>query len=164
MQQVNLHQQKLITVLIGIVGIIFLFLPWQKIQGGQSYMGFSIWGGIICGVAIVALIASCLVVGDRTKPFDKQGKMIAMICFGLMLLLTIIILATSGGTKQQALNQFYIVEIKTTTGIGVWLSLILELGGIAWVSGILNQLIQQKSFLSGPVPPSAPPPPPTPKA
>ena len=157
MQQVNLHKQRLISAIIAVLGLIFCFLPWIKI-GTESHMGFGIWGGIASALAFAVVIAVSILIGDKTKAFDKQGKLIAIIAFGLALLLTIIILISASGTGQQS-NGFYIFEVKKSAGIGVWLALILEIAGLLWVTGILDQLMQQKPTTAAPTAPPPPPPP-----
>lgn len=162
MQNVNLHKQRLVTIGIGALGLIFLFLPWIK-TGSASHMGYGIWGGIICALAFAVAIVDSILLGDKTKPFDKQGKLIAIISFALALLLTIIVLISASGTSQVS-NGYFVVEFKKSAGIGVWLSLILEIGGLVWVTGILDKLIQQQSTTHPSMPTGAPPPPPPPQA
>jgi hypothetical protein len=157
MQNVNLHKQRLIAIAIGVLGLIFLFLPWIK-MGSTSHMGYGIWGGIICALAFAVVIVDSILLGDKIKPFDKQGKLIAIISFALALLLTIIVLISSSGTNQVS-NGYFVVEVKESAGIGVWLSLILEIAGLVWVSGIADKFMQS-SMSPGP---SGPPPPPPPK-
>jgi len=160
MENVNLHKQRLITIGIGALGLIFLFLPWIK-TGNSSNMGYAIWGGIICALAFAVVIVDSILLGDKTKPFDKQGKLIAIISFAFALLLTIIVLISASGTSQVS-NGYFVVEFKKSAGIGVWLSLILEIGGLVWVTGILDQLLAQQKF-TAPGSTSTPPPPPPPQ-
>ncbi|MBS1631574.1 MAG: hypothetical protein JST10_03265 [Bacteroidetes bacterium] len=167
MQQVNLHKQRLITVAIAALGLIFLFLPWIKnsAQGFQtsSNMGYVIWGGIICAIAFAAAIATSLLIGNKMQAFDKQGKLIAIIAFAAALLFTIIFLITASGTENQMTNLGYAVQVNKSAGIGAWLCLILEIGGLVFVSGILNKLMQQNTMAGRPAS-NTPPPPPPPKS
>jgi hypothetical protein len=175
----NLHMQRIVTLIIAAVILIFLFLPWLKksAQGYQTttYMGFAIWGGIVCAVGVAGVIVTCLM-GDRLQPFTKQTKVIAMVCFGIILLIAIIAAIASSGTEQ-AQNEYYqIVEQKKSAGIGAWLTIVAGAAGLAWVSGILNQLMAGRttspaSFSPPPTPPgvipptppgATPPPPPPP--
>ena len=158
MQNVNIHKQRLIAIAISVLGLIFLFLPWIKV-GTSSHMGYGIWGGIASALAFAGVIVDCILLGDKTKAFDKQGKMIAMIAFGFALLLTLIIALTASGTGQET-NGFFIIEVKKSSGIGVWLTLVLEIIGLLWVSGLVDQLLQPKTVAAGTTPP---PPPPSPK-
>lgn len=160
MQNVNLHKQRLIAAAIAGLGLIFLFLPWVKLGAGVgSKMGYAVVGGIISAIAFVAIIADSLAIGDKTKPFDKTGKLIAIIAFAIAFLLTLII---AFGGSQKVPNGVFEIEIKSSPGIGVWLTMILEIAGLLWVTGILDKLMQQKTTSSGGFPPSAPPPPPPP--
>ncbi len=164
MENLNLHKQRLVTILIGALGLIFLFLPWLKVQsfgGSASHMGYNIWGGIITAIAFAAAIASSLLLGDKTKPFDKQGKLIAIIAFAVAFLFTLIVLIASSGSGQQTAG-FYVIEVKKSPGIGVWLTLVLELGGLAWVTGVLDKLAQHNAAAAGSAPPPTPPNPPAP--
>ena len=159
MQNVNLHMQRIVSIIIGVLGLIFCFLPWVKEgegYGSVSHMGFSIWGGIVSALAIAGVIVNCLLIGDRTKPFDKQGRIIAMICFAVMFLLAILVLVGSG-TEQTRLNDYYVLEVKKSAGIGVWLTLVISLAGLALSSGLLNAAFAAKSTMAGPST-TAPPP------
>jgi drug/metabolite transporter (DMT)-like permease len=167
MEKLNLHKQRLITIAIAGLGLIFLFLPWVK-EGTTSHMGYGIWGGIASALAFAVAIVDSILLGDKTKSFDKQGKLIATIAFAFALLLTIIVLIASSGTGQQATQFGFAIEVKKSAGIGVWLALILEIAGLVYLTGVLDKLMQQNASTPGstPKPPtsSAPPPPPKPKA
>lgn len=171
--------QRIVALIIGALILIFLFLTWQKksAQGYESatYMGFTIWGGIVSAVGVVGVVVTCLM-GDRLQPFNKQSKIIAMVCFGLIFLLSLIVALASSGTEQGQTNFGEIVEIKKSAGIGAWLTLVAAVAGIAWVSGILNQLTAGKTTspatfnpptppmpgATPPTPPGSMPPPPPP--
>jgi hypothetical protein len=160
MQNVNLHKQRLITVAMAALGLIFLFLPWATLGAGiGSKMGYAIVGGIISAIAFAGIIVDSLVLGDKTKPFDKTGKLIAIIAFAIAFLMTLIV---AFGGSEKVSNGVFEMEIKRTAGIGVWLTLILEIAGLLWITGVLDKLMQQKTSSSGGFPPSAPPPPPPP--
>lgn len=166
MQQINLHKQRLITIIIAILGLIFLFLPWVRNSAegfqGSSNMGYAIWGGVISAIAFAAAIAISLLMGNKMQAFDKQGKLITIIAFAIALLFTIIVLIVASGSENQMTNMGFPVQVKKSAGIGVWLTLILEIGGLVFISGILDQLLQQKAGMN--VPNQAPPPPPPPKS
>lgn len=162
MENVNIHKQKLITIILAALVLIFCFLPWikQSAQGFQtsSNMGFTVWGGIICAIGAVGAVIACLM-GNKLEPFSKQTKIIAIVCFVVIFLFALIVAIASSGTEQAQTNIGYIVEVKKSAGIGSWLTMILGLAGIAWTSGILNQLMQSKPVGSIPPPPPPPPPP-----
>jgi hypothetical protein len=163
MQNVSIHKQKLVAIIIAALVLILLFLPWQKqsAQGFQStnYMGYTIWGGIICAIGAAGAVVTCLL-GNKLQPFTKQTKIIAIVCFAIVFLFALIVAIASSGSQQAQTNEGYIVEIKKSAGIGAWLGMVVGLAGIAWTSGILGQLMQQKP--AGPMPAGPPPPPPPP--
>lgn len=167
MQQVNLHKQRLITIGIAVLGLIFLFLPWIKnsAQGFQTFsnMGYVVWGGVICAIIFAAVIVISLLIGNKMQAFDKQGKLIAIIAFAVALLFTIIVLIAASGTENRMTNQGFAVQVNKSAGIGVWLTLIVEIGGLVFVSGILDKLTQQGTTSGRPIP-NVPPPPPPPKS
>jgi hypothetical protein len=165
MENLGLHKQRLITIIIAALVLILLFLPWQKqsAQGFQStnYMGYTIWGGIICAVAAAGAIVNSLL-GNKLQPFSKQTRIIGIVCFAVVFLFSLIVAIASSGTQQAQTEMGYIVEIKKSAGIGAWLTMVIGLAGIAWTSGILNQLMTpQRPAGSMPPPPPPPPPPPT---
>ena len=163
MQQVNLHKQRLIALIIAAVALISIFLPWtvQKVAqqfldffnqggggGGRSTMnGFRNTGLLsflgIAGVAVASLM------GDKMKEYDKNTKMIAMVSFGVISLGALIYLLQLSSRTNKALG--------ASAGIGLWIALIVGLAGVAWVSGILNQMTQSKPS-AGTTPPAPPPP------
>ena len=175
-----LHMQRIVTLIIAALILIFLFLPWLKrsAQGYQTttYMGFTIWGGIVCAVGVAGVVVTTLL-GDRLQPFTKQTKIIAMVCFGIIFLFAIIVAIASSGTEQAQDEYYQLVELKKSAGIGAWLTIVAAAAGLAWVSGILNQLTAGRTAspatFSPPTPPmpgatppttqgSMPPPPPPP--
>src|SRR5262245_6648338 len=113
MENVNIHKQKLITIILAALVLILLFLPWQKIPALQksSYMGYTIWGGIICAVAAAGAIGNCLL-GDKLQPYTKQSKMIAIICFAAIFLFSLIVAIASSGTVQIDIGGGYLMEAK----------------------------------------------------
>lgn len=157
MENVNIHKQKLITIIMAALVLILLFLPWQKIPAlvKSNYMGYTIWGGIICAIAAAAAAGNCLM-GNQRQPFTKQTKIIAIVCFAVIFLFALIVAIASSGTEQVDGGGYY-VEVKKSAGIGAWLTMVVGLAGIAWTSGILGQLMQQKP--AGSMPPPPPPPP-----
>lgn len=161
MENVNLHKQKLIALAIALLALILLFLPWMSAEGPagkNSAMGFSSWGllsflGII-GVAVASFL------GDKTKTYDTNTKKIALAGFGLVVLGAIVFfirVMSLGGTQTVGIFE---MEVKTSTGIGLWLELVVGAAGLVWVSGIADQFLQQKTTASGPSAPPPPPPPP----
>src|SRR5689334_17937586 len=101
MQQVNLHKTKIAAIIIALVGIISCFLPWWHVSYGgygELFGGASVninglhKLGIVAFIAFIAAGVVPLIVGDKTKPFEGQEKMITTICFGAAVLFTLITL------------------------------------------------------------------------
>lgn len=165
MQQVNLHQQKLIAIVIAAVGLIALILPWQSvsinlggfggIEGatrGNSVNGFRSWG-LLSLLGILAVIVAS-VLGDKTKPYDAMFKNVALGGFGAIALGAIIYfirIKQVGGAGY--------VGVSSSSGFGLWITIIVGLAGIAWVLGLikLNPAIGSSSSNPPAPPPPAPP-------
>jgi peptidoglycan/LPS O-acetylase OafA/YrhL len=88
MEQMNLHKQKLYALIAAAVGLIAVFLPWWKVSFGFGGFGggYSINGlrdlGIITFLGFIGAGVVTFVMGDKSKPFEGQVKMIAAACFG----------------------------------------------------------------------------------
>jgi hypothetical protein len=121
MEQMNFHKQKLYALIAAGIGVIAMFLPWWKISFGGIFglgggMSTSINGMRDLGILAFLGFAGAGVVsflGDKTKPFDGQFKLIAAGCFAGAGLFTLI----------QFLRQ------TSFTSFGIWLSLIAGIGG-----------------------------------
>src|ERR1043165_2665798 len=103
----NLHKQKLYALIAAAVGIIACFLPWWSF--GLAGFGMSVSGmhdlGILAFLGFVgAGILSFL--GDKTKPFDGQFKMLTAGAFALAALITLI--------------QF--LRVSSGSSFGIWIS------------------------------------------
>lgn len=115
----GLHKQKLYALIAAGVGVIAMFLPWWKISLGGFFgggMSSSINGmrdlGIIAFLGFAA--AGVLTfLGDKSKPFEGQFKMIAAGAFAGAALFTLI--------------QF--IRASSFTSFGIWLSLLAGIGG-----------------------------------
>ena len=102
MQQVNLHKSKIISLVIALVGIISCFLPWWRVSYGGYGEILGLGGavtinglhklGIVAFLAFIAAGVVPVIIGDKTKPFEGQEKMITTICFGAAVLFTLITL------------------------------------------------------------------------
>jgi hypothetical protein len=90
MEQMNLHKQKLYALIIAAVGIISCLLPWWHVSfGGYGFGGgggVSINGlhklGIVAFLGFIGAGIVPFVIGDKSKPFEGQDKMITAACFG----------------------------------------------------------------------------------
>lgn len=85
MEQMNLHKQKLYALILAAVGIVSCLLPWWHVSFG-GYGGVSINGlhklGIITFIGFIGAGIVPFVMGDKTKPFEGQDKLITAACFG----------------------------------------------------------------------------------
>jgi hypothetical protein len=115
MEQMNFHKQKLYALIAAAIGVISVFLPWWSVSFGM-FGGVSVNGmrdlGILTFLGFIgAGVISFL--GDKTKPFDGQFKLIAAAFFG--------------GAALFALIQF----LRATSGasFGVWLAILAGIAG-----------------------------------
>lgn len=135
MDQLNFHKQKLYALIAAGIGVIAMFLPWWKISFGGIFkvsgMGASVNGmheiGIIAFLGFAGAAVLCFM-GDKTKPFEGQLKLIAAGCFAGAALITLI--------------QF--LRASSFTGIGIWLSLIAGIGGAVIVYVLKPEQLEKK--------------------
>ena len=113
------HKQKLYALIAAGIGIIAMFLPWWKISigfGGFGGMSTSVNGMRDLGILAFLGFAGAgvlIFLGDKTKPFEGQFKMIAAGCFAGAALFTLI----------QFLRQTQFASF------GIWLSLFAGIVG-----------------------------------
>lgn len=143
MENLNVHKQKLFAVIIAAIGIIACILPWWSVGGGTAY-GYRIPSvninglhklGIIAFIAFIAAGIVPFVMGDKTKPFEGQVKMITAGCFGaaaLFILLTLLF------------NMKYLA-------FGIFLAMVVAVIGALFVWG----LVKMPQTPSSPTPPKA---------
>jgi hypothetical protein len=144
---INIHQQKLYTLIVGAIAFIGMILPWTVTNYGgfmakQTSNGFAGWGILalfgIAGVVVASLL------GDKTKEFDQNFRYLAIGSFAAVILgafIPFMQIINAGGMGVK-------------TGVGIWLSIIAGILGLLWVTGVIK--MQAKA----PAPPSPPPPPP----
>jgi hypothetical protein len=130
MENLNFHKQKLYALIIAGVGLISIFLSWAT-WGPIGVNGLRGMGFVsLIGVGIVA--ASCFT-GDKTKPWDANGKKLALGGFGAMaagaILFLLINLKGSSG---------YGSYVSMKAGFGLWLCLLAGLAGLAWTLGLIK--------------------------
>lgn len=183
MQQINLHQRKLFALIEAALALVAMLLTWtneKNYLNGQtaSQNGFNSWGYLTL-IGILGVIVVSILMGDKTKEYDKNGKNIAMGSFGLIALGAIIyFIALNSAEKdvireqQQQLQQLgYQLQTgaesySASPGPGLWMALTAGIIGVAWVAGILDKLNAATRAQSS-IPPAAPPtipPPPAPTA
>ncbi len=160
MQQVNLHQQKLIALLIAGVAFISLLLNWSAPKGfggfiqASSQNGFHSWGLLSLLGILGVIVASVL--GNKMRPFEGQTKQIAMGSFGIAALGAIIyLLRLLTGSQDTGFGSIKFSDI-AKPGVGLYLCLVLAIAGLAWVYGLIKMPVMPAH---SPTPP--PPPPPT---
>jgi hypothetical protein len=83
----GLNKQKLYAAIIAAAGIVSCLLPWWHVSfGGFGGMGgYSINGlhrlGIVAFIGFIGAGIVPFVMGDKTKPFEGQEKMVTAACF-----------------------------------------------------------------------------------
>ena len=122
----GLHKQKLYALIVAAAGIISCILPWWKISYGGYGIGASINGlhdlGWITFLGFIGAGVVTFVMGDKTKPYEGQEKMIAAACFG--------------AAGAIALIQF--LRQTKFASFGLFLAIILGVAGALCVWGILK--------------------------
>jgi peptidoglycan/LPS O-acetylase OafA/YrhL len=140
MQQVNLHKQKLYAVIAAAIGFISVLLPWWKFSYGFGGFGggYSINGlrdlGIITFLGFIGAGVVTFLMGDKTKPYEGQQKMIAAACFA--------------GAALFALIQF--IRQSHFTSIGLYLAI------LAGAAGAVIVYVLKPEQLEGTKPPAPP--------
>jgi hypothetical protein len=128
MENVNLHKTKIISLIIAVVGIIACFLPWWRVSyGGYGEMfglgrAVTINGlhklGIVAFIAFIGAGLVPVVLGDKTKPFVGQEKMVTAVCFGAAFLFTLITLVAN--TKFLSFGIFIALAASAIGALFVW--------------------------------------------
>jgi hypothetical protein len=115
MEQMNFHKQKLYALIAAGVGLISCFLPWWSFSFGP-FGSYSVNGmheiGILSFLGFIGAGVLCFL-GDKTKPFDGQFKMIAAGCFA--------------GAGLIALIQF--LRQTSFASFGIWLAILCGIAG-----------------------------------
>ena len=139
MEKINLHQQKLYSLFAAGGALLGLILPWAVVSmggfggfggGNQSSNGFGGWG-LLSLLGIIGVIVASLM-GDKTKEYDKNMKLVAMSSFGGIILGAFIVFMQLSGNR----GGMGIGGVKT--GIGLWITLLAGVAGILWVAGIIK--------------------------
>jgi hypothetical protein len=126
MEQMNFHKQKLYALIAGAVGIISCFLPWWSMGffgsvSGMHDLGIIVFLGFVGGIV-------CCFIGDKTRPFYGQIKLIAAGCFAGAALFTSI--------------QF--VRVSSFTTFGIWLSFLAGIAGAVIVYVLKPEQLENK--------------------
>lgn len=127
----NFHKQKLYALIAAIVGFIAVFLPWYKVSYGfiaaQSTNGLRDMG-IIVFLGFIAAGVVTFVMGDKTKPYGGDAKMIAGISFAAAGLFTLITL----------------LQQSKYTSFGLYLSLIAGIAGTILVFVVKPEQLEMR--------------------
>jgi FtsH-binding integral membrane protein len=122
----SLHKQKLYALIAAAVGFIAVFLPWWSFGFFGSISGLHDLG-VLVFLAFIGAGVLCFL-GDKTKPFDGQFKLITAACFAGAALFTLI--------------QF--IRISTGASYGIFLSLIAGIGGAVIVYFLKPEQFENK--------------------
>lgn len=126
MEKLNLHKQKLYALIVAGIGVISCILPWWKISYGGFGGGLSINGlhelGWITFLGFIGAGVVTFVMGDKSKPYEGQEKMIAAACFG----------AAGAIALIQLLRQTKYISF------GIFLAIAAGVLGALWVWGIVK--------------------------
>jgi len=121
----GLHKQKLYALILAAVGVISCILPWWRVSYG-GFGGVSINGlhelGWISFLGFIGAGVVTFVMGDKTKEYAGQEKLIAMSCFG--------------GAGAIALIQF--LRQTHFASFGIFLAIIAGALGVLWIMGIVK--------------------------
>jgi hypothetical protein len=133
----NFHRQKLYALIAAIVGFIAVFLPWYKMTlnlgfnfggRGQSINGLRDMG-IIAFLGFIAAGVVTFAMGDKTKPYAGDAKMIAGFGFAAAGLFTLITF----------------LQQTRFTSFGIYMSLIAGIAGTLLVFFIKPEQLELKS-------------------
>ncbi len=128
MEQMNLHKSKLMALIVAAVGIVSCILPWWHYSFGGFGFGtsVSINGlhelGIVAFIGFIGAGVVTFVMGDKSKPYEGQVKMITAACFGGAALIAVI----------QLLRNIHGLSI------GIFLALAAGVIGALWVWGLVK--------------------------
>ena len=122
----GLNKQKMYALILAAVGVIACILPWWKISYGGYGIGVSINGlhelGWLTFLGFIGAGVVTFVMGDKTKEYAGQEKMIVMACFGVAAAIALI----------QFLRQTRFVSF------GIFLAIAAGVLGLLLVMGIVK--------------------------
>jgi hypothetical protein len=121
----GLHKQKLYCLILAGVGLIALLLPWRTISG------FSV-ASLIALLGVGGIVAATFM-GDKTKPYEGQTRMIALASFAAIALAAILVIATKVGVAGA---RGY--KISTSPGMGLFLGIAVAAAGLLYLMGIIK--------------------------
>lgn len=159
MEYKNFHPVRTYASVFAALTTSAMLLTWTKLeQAGFGWTaektnnGYHGWGFLSLVGAIGVFVA--VFMGDKLKPFDQNGKIVAMASFGLIILGAIITIA-QGGTDNAT-------GISTKIGFGVYIAIFDGIAGLLAVSGLIKIPEKKGIATNSSMPPQPPPPPPNP--
>ena len=121
----GLHKQKLSALILAAVGVIACILPWWNISFG-GFGGYSINGlhelGWLSFLGFIGAGVVTFVMGDKSKEYEGQDKMIVAACFG--------------GAGANALIQF--LRQTSFASFGIFIAIAAGVLGALLVWGIIK--------------------------
>ena len=178
MQQKFLHNVKLIALAEAAIALVGMFLAWtveklpaqllnqQQGQFGQgdqgqfgqlanamtttTQNGFNSWGWLAL-VGILVVVVATLVTGPPQRDYDRNGRIIASIGFGVIALAALIYflrLNSVAKDYEQAMLQRGI-QYSASAGMGLWSVMLAGVLGALWVSGVLAKLNTNRPAAQG---------------
>lgn len=178
MQQKFLHNVKLIALAEAAIALVGMFLAWtveklpaqllnqQQGQFGQgdqgqfgqlanamtttTQNGFNSWGWLAL-VGILVVVVATLVTGPPQRDYDRNGRIIATIGFGVIALAALIYffrLTSVAKDYEQAMLQRGI-QYSASAGMGLWSVMLAGILGALWVSGVLAKLNTNRPAAQG---------------
>lgn len=128
MEQINLHKQKLYSLIIAGIALIAMMLPWLSFSvlglPGGSENGFRGWG--ILSLFGIFGVVGAVFLGNKTEPFDETFKKVALASFAAIALGAVIFFVR--------LNSSVLGDV-VSSGIGLWICLAAGIFGVIWVLG-----------------------------
>lgn len=128
----GMHKQKLYALIVAAVGLLSVFLPWWKFSLG-GFGGYSVNGlrdlGILTFLGFIGAGALIFAMGDKTKAYAGQEKLITAACFA--------------GAGLFALIQF--LRQSSFVGLGLYLSILAGIAGAVLVWFIKPEQLEKKS-------------------
>lgn len=131
MEKLNLHKQRIYSLIIAAVALITLLLPWISVNiygMSRSWNGLKGWG--LLSLLGVGAVAAASFMGDKTKDYDATMKKVVLGGFGAIVLGALLFFlrktAVTGGIPG------------ISTGIGLWLCLAIGAVGVLFHMGIVK--------------------------
>lgn len=133
MEKLNLHKQKIYSLIIAAIALIALLLPWISVKAygfSKSWSGLSGRGWSLLSLLGVAAVAALCFIGDKTAAFDEKMKKAVLGAFGAIAVGALLFFLR----KNQVAGGIPGIN----TGIGLWLCLVAGVLGVAFHLGFVK--------------------------